>query len=240
MAKRIVITSGKGGVGKSTLTAGLSRALSERSLRVLAIDCDIGLRSLDILLGHSSDVVFNWGDLLSGRCDAEQAIIKGDADLLAAPSAFDDSFTEKAFGEMIGSLSDSYDYILLDSPAGIDRGFRIAAAGAESALTVTTPDSVCVRSCSRAFSELDKCGIGDIRLIINMFDPRSVCRGRLLNIDECIDETGVQLLGIVPLDRELSFCSVTGDEPDEFALSTLAFERIAARLEGEDVKLLYR
>ena len=159
MAKCILVASGKGGVGKSTFTAGISSALSERGLKILAIDCDIGLRSLDLLLGHSSDIVFDWGDVLLERCEAKQAIINGDVDFIAAPRSFDDGFTDEAFGAMIKELSADYDYIFIDSPAGIDRGFRLAASGADRAVVITTPDCVCVRSCSRAFSELEKLGI---------------------------------------------------------------------------------
>lgn len=240
MANKILVASGKGGVGKSTFTAGISKALSEREKKILAIDCDIGLRSLDLLLGHSSDIVFDWGDVILGRCSVEQAIIKGEVDFIAAPRNADDAFTNEAFKKMIDTVSDAYDYIFIDSPAGIDRGMLLAAHGADSAIVITTPDSVCVRSCSRAFSELEKLGKIDIRLIINMFEAKQVYKGRLLNIDECIDETGVQLLGIVPMDRSLSFCSVTGEEPSEFSPSSLAFDRIAGRLEGERISLIYQ
>lgn len=240
MAKCILVASGKGGVGKSTFTAGISSALSERGLKILAIDCDIGLRSLDLLLGHSSDIVFDWGDVLLERCEPGQAIIKGDVDFIAAPRSFDEGFTDEAFSSMIKKLSADYDYIFIDSPAGIDRGFHLAASGADRAVVITTPDCVCVRSCSRAFSELEKLGIKKIRLVINMFEAKAVCKGRLLNIDECIDETGVRLLGVIPMDRELSFCSVTGEEPDEFSPSSLAFVRIAKRLEGEKARLICR
>lgn len=238
MANRILVASGKGGVGKSTFTAGVSKALSERSKKILAIDCDIGLRSLDLLLGHSSDIVFDWGDVILGRCSAKQAIIRGNVDFIAAPRNSDDAFTDEAFRKMVDSVSDDYDYIFIDSPAGIDRGMHLASCGADTAVVITTPDSVCVRSCSRAFSELDKLGKSDIKLIINMFESRQVCKGKLLNVDECIDETGVQLLGVIPMDRSLSFCSVTGDEPDEYSPSSLAFERIAGRLEGERIRLI--
>lgn len=240
MAKCILVASGKGGVGKSTFTAGISEALSEKELKILAIDCDIGLRSLDLLLGHSADVVFDWGDVILGRCEPEKAVIRGEVDFIAAPRSFDDAFTDEAFSDMVKSLSDDYDYIFIDAPAGIDRGFRLAASGADRAVVITTPDCVCVRSCSRAFAELDRLGIEDIKLIINMFEPKTVCKGRLLNIDECIDETGVQLLGVIPMDKALRFCSVTGEGPDEFSPSSLAFVRIAKRLEGEKSKLIFQ
>lgn len=240
LAKIILVTSGKGGVGKSTFTAGISSALCEMDKKVLAIDCDIALRSLDLLLGHTADVVFDWGDVLLERCTPEDAVVKGSVDFIAAPRAYDDYYTPEAFVEMVKSFKDSYDYIFIDSPAGIGSGFHIAAAPAESAIVITTPDSICVRSCSVAFDELEKMGITDTRLIVNMFEAKAVCNGRLLNIDECIDETGVQLIGVIPMDREFGFCSVACEEPGEFLPGTLAFLRIAKRLEGGRAKLIYR
>lgn len=133
MAEIILVASGKGGSGKSTFTVGVSKALASCGKRVLAIDCDIGLRSLDLLLGVSESVVFDWGDLLEGRCSAEQALIKGSVDLLAAPRAYGDGFTDEGFRQMVAGFDNDYDFIFLDSPAGIDRGFTLAASGARRA-----------------------------------------------------------------------------------------------------------
>ena len=238
MAQIIVVASGKGGSGKSSFVTGVSRALTEQGKKVLAIDCDIGLRSLDILFGVSDRVVFDWGDLLLERCTKEQAVIKSDCDLLASPRNFCPEMTEAAVSKLFKSFSEDYDYILLDSPAGIDRGFRLAASGADRAIVISTPDSVCVRNCSRAFDELRKFGIDDVRLVINMFEVKPVCKHKLLNIDQCIDETGVQLLGIVPRDMNIGFSSVTGTAPGEFSPSTLAFSRIAKRIDGKRIPLV--
>lgn len=133
MAEIILVASGKGGSGKSTFTVGVSKALASCGKRVLAIDCDIGLRSLDLLLGVSESVVFDWSDLLEGRCSAEQALIKGSVDLLAAPRAYGDGFTDEGFRQMVAGFDNNYDFIFLDSPAGIDRGFTLAASGARRA-----------------------------------------------------------------------------------------------------------
>lgn len=133
MAEIILVASGKGGSGKSTFTVGVSKALASCGKRVLAIDCDIVLRSLDLLLGVSESVVFDWGDLLEGRCSAEQALIKGSVDLLAAPRAYGDGFTDEGFRQMVAGFDNNYDFIFLDSPAGIDRGFTLAASGARRA-----------------------------------------------------------------------------------------------------------
>ena len=134
---------------------------------------------------------------------------------------------------MVAGFDNNYDFIFLDSPAGIDRGFTLAASGARRAVVVTTPDSVCVRSCNRAFCELDRLGIADVRLIINMFEVKPVCKRRLLNIDQCIDETGVQLLGIVPRDISLGFCSVTGDAPGEFRPQRSHFSALRSAFAGK-------
>ncbi|MDD7193249.1 MAG: P-loop NTPase [Clostridiaceae bacterium] len=238
MAQIILVASGKGGSGKSSFVTGVSSALAAMGKKVLAVDCDIGLRSLDILFGVTEKIVFDWGDLILDRCTREQAVIKGRADLLAAPRSFCDELTPEASEKLFKSFSEDYDYIFLDSPAGIDRGFQIAAAGVDRAIVVSTPDSVCVRSCSRAFDELRRLGIEDVRLIVNMFEVKPVCKRKLLNIDQCIDETGVQLLGIVPRDIAVGYSSVTGTAPGEFSPSTLAYSRIAKRITGKRVPLV--
>ena len=238
MAEIIVIASGKGGSGKSSFTAGVGRALAKLDKKVLAIDCDIGLRSLDLLFGVSENVVFDWGDRLCDRCTVEQAIIKAEIDLLAAPRNFSSEFTPESTAALFRSFAKDYDYILLDSPAGIDRGFQISASGADRAVVVTTPDNICVRSCARAFDELRRLGIEDARLVINMFEVKPVCKKKLLNIDQCIDETGVQLLGVVPRDFNIGYCSVTGNTPGEFSPSTLAYKRIAKRITGQRIPLV--
>jgi len=238
MAEIYAVASGKGGVGKSTLTAGVSRELVIKGKKVLAVDCDIGLRSLDIMLGCSESTVFDWGDLILGRCDTEQAVIKGDADLLAAPREYSPEFTGEKLKKHIDEYAKEYDYIFLDSPAGIGTGFDIALACAEKLIVLTTPDPVCARSCGRAVTEAEKRGIKDIKLVINMFEVKPAVKQKLFNLDRCIDETGAQLLGVIPLDRALTFSSVTGEEAGEFLPSTQAIIRISRRLTGERVPLV--
>ena len=131
MAEIILIASGKGGSGKSTFVSGISNALAALGKKVLAADCDIGLRSLDLMFGVTENVVFDWGDLLLERCTREQAVISGKVDFLAAPRSFDDDFTPESVSALFRSFSDDYDYIILDAPAGIDRGMRLAASAAD-------------------------------------------------------------------------------------------------------------
>lgn len=238
MAEIILIASGKGGSGKSTFVNGISNALAALGKKVLAADCDIGLRSLDLMFGVTENVVFDWGDLLLDRCTREQAIIGGKVDFLAAPRSFDDDFSPESISALFNSFRNDYDYIILDAPAGIDRGMQLAASAADRAIVVSTADSICVRSCARAFDELRRLGVENTRLVINMFEVKPACKHKLLNIDQCIDETGVQLIGVVPRDINIGFSSVTGKSPDADAPSSLAFNRIAMRITGKRVPLI--
>ncbi len=238
MSEFILVASGKGGAGKSSFVTGVAKALTTLGKKILVVDCDVGLRSLDIMLDVTENVVFDWGDLLLGRCDAEQAVIKGKIDLLAAPRNFDDGFTPDKMKKIFEQFREKYDFVFFDSPAGIDRGFTLAAAPADRAIVVTTPDSVCVRSCSRAFDELRKMKKDDVRLVINMFEVKPVCKKKLLNIDQCIDETGVQLLGVVPRDINIPYSTVTGKQPPSDSPASLAFSRIARRINGQRIPLI--
>ena len=238
MAQIYAVISGKGGVGKSTFAAGIARELVLAEKRVLAVDCDIGLRSLDLMLGCSEDTVFDWGDYILSRCDTEQLIVKGDCDLIAAPRFYEPEFTGENLKKLIDELKPEYDFIFLDAPAGIGSGFAAAVACADKAVAITTPDPVCVRSCGRAVQEARNSGIEDVKLVINMFEVKPAVKRRLLNIDECIDETLTPLLGVIPMDRALTFSSVTGEETGEFSPSTQAFYRISRRICGEKVPLV--
>ncbi|MGI6249090.1 MAG: P-loop NTPase [Acutalibacteraceae bacterium] len=239
MAKKIVIASGKGGVGKSTVTAGLSTALSALGKKVLAIDCDIGLKSLDLMLGVREKVVFNWGDLILYRCKPEQAIVQTEFGpvLLAAPMNYNIMYTRENFRELLKTFNEHFDYILTDSPAGISGGFRLAAGTADSGIIVATPDEVCVRGSAVATDEMIDLGITEPRLIINRFIKKSVVKDKLLNIDEVIDAVGAQLIGVVPEDEEIASCATKGLPFPADTAAALAFNRIALRLEGENQPL---
>ena len=238
MAKKIVVASGKGGVGKSTLATGLSSALTGLGKSVLAIDCDIGLRSLDLMLGVREQAVFDWGDLILYRCEPQQAMLKTNGPmLLAAPVSYNDAFTRENFRELIKSFNAHFDYIIIDSPAGISGGFRLAAGAADSGIIVATPDEVCVRGGAAAAAEMIEMGVGNPRLVINRLSKKAVFRGRLLNIDEVIDAAGVQLLGVVPEDGEIAYCATTGRPFPQNNPAGRAYKRIARRLEGESLPL---
>ncbi len=239
MAARIVIASGKGGVGKSSFTAGLACALQKAGHNVLVVDCDIGLRSLDIILGASADMLFTWGDVVSGRCSGDDALTRTNCgcSLLCAPADFEDCFTPEAMCSMAEGFEERFDYILFDSPAGIGNGFRLAAAAADSAIVVATPDTVCVRSGAVAADKLNSMGIKNSRLVINRFDRKATIKGKRLNIDDVIDSTCLRLIGVIPQDNALSFNMTCGRLLPGKSPSAAAFFRIASRLEGKRVPL---
>lgn len=238
MAKKIVIASGKGGVGKSTVTAGLSRALENEGKRVLAMDFDIGLRSLDLLFGVREQVVKNWGDVLLGDCEKEAPIIRvGNIDFISAPLNFNEEFTKEKVKELIEKYDSSYDVIFFDAPAGIGAGFSLAAAAADSAIVVSTPDDVCVRSVEITAQKISAAGINDIRLVINRFIKKLSAKRKFLKVDEVIDMTYVRLLGVVPYDEKIGFSSMEKSSFNFKAKSQKSFGRIAKRIFGENIPL---
>ncbi len=237
MSVKIVIASGKGGVGKSSAAVGIGHALKKLNKKVLLVDCDLSLGGLDIMLGVTKDVVFNWGDILAGRCETENAIIDARGiSFLAVPDAQEEEFSKEAFNDLFSQLDGMFDYIIFDAPAGIAEGFTLCAGAADRAVIVATPDNVCVRSGARAADRLRTIGVDDIRLVINRFEVKPVKKHRLLNIDECIDAAGLQLIGIVPEDDAVTYSTVTGIYP-EFSRAARAFGRIARRFDGERLPL---
>ncbi len=239
MAKKIVISSGKGGVGKSTVTAGLSRALENEGKKVLAIDFDIALRSLDLLFGVREQVSRNWGDVVLNNCEKENVIIHvGDIDFISAPLSFNEAFTPEKVKAMIDAFDEDYDVIFIDAPAGIGEGFRLACAGADSAIVVSTPDDVCVRSVEIAAKQIASQGIGKVNLVINRFLKKLSAKRKFLNIDEVIDMTTVQLIGVIPYDAKIGFSSMHNSTFNFKASSQKSFNRIARRILGENVPLV--
>lgn len=241
MGKVYVIASGKGGAGKSTATASLAYALSKRGSSVLVLDCDIGLRSMDIMLGLDTDALFTWGDVIAERCSIGRAVIQRNGiSLLCAPLSFEEAFTAEAMRELVDSVKAQYDYILIDAPAGITQAFRLACASADAALIVATPDAICVRTSSITADNLIAMGVKDIRLIINKFNKKDTKNCNALNVDSMIDAAGIQLVGVVPMDAALSHATVKGEPIPQTCMGVQAYERIAARLEGENIKLQLR
>lgn len=238
MARTTVIASGKGGAGKSSLAAGLGGALASLGRRVLLIDGDIGLRSLDLILGCAESTVYDWSDVLLGRCAPEKAPLPaGGLYLLAAPLRDAPAFTPEAMRGLIAHYSVFFDHILIDAPAGVERGFRLAASAAQEAIVVSTPDAVCVRSAAAAVDELFAMELSPILLVINRFQAQPVSKRKLLNIDQVIDRAGARLIGIVPDDADVTCCAAMGRPVLPGSPAGSAYLRIAKRMEGEKIPL---
>lgn len=237
MGKIYAVTSGKGGVGKSTFSAGLSCAFAASGKRVLLIDMDAGLRCLDLMLGVSKSLVFDISDVLLGK-SLEDAVctVKGfdRLDLLAAPQneGMIDTFSLAAFAAEVAGI---YDAVIFDFPAGINFEHCTALPDTTTHLVVVNPDVVCIRDaagvCERlsAFSD-------NVRMILNKFDISLIKSGVFANVDESIDRTGIQLVGIVPYCQSVMLAAAKG-VPVKRGRAMKAFKRIARRLDGEKVRL---
>lgn len=236
-----VITSGKGGVGKSTITAYLGVELCKKGNKVLLIDMDEGLRSLDLMLCVSSHTLFDVSDIIKGNCNVNQAVIPvrncSNLYLLPAPVTVNSLNSPKGMRILCEKLSEFFDYILIDCPAGVGKGFINAISGAKNALVVANPDPVSVRDAAYVAKLLRENKIFNSRLIINKLDKKLVKKGVYYNIDEVIDATTLQLIGVVPFDLELikSFDNCTENLYSSPALE--AIERITRRFNNEKVPL---
>lgn len=244
MSEKILIASGKGGVGKSTVAAFLGRELASRSMKVLLIDSDTGLGALDIMLNVAERVVNTWADVISAECKTENAVIKisENLHLLASPRILPDDMPENAFESIIEDAEKDYDVILIDASAGIDENLRRTAAVCNRAVFVATADEISVRCACAAANEAEKCGIDrdNMRIIINRFIKKAALKARLMNVDGVIDKSGIALLGIIPEDKKVPFISVTNDLPDKKSVFVSAVGRISDRLEGKYVPLELR
>lgn len=241
MSEKILIASGKGGVGKSTVTVFLGRALAERGRKVLLTDSDTGLGALDIMLGVADKVVNTWADVMNDSCEMKNAVIKINENLhlLPSPRIFPDNISDTVFKDMLASHENDYDVILIDAAAGIDDNFRRASLACDRAIFVATADEISVRCACTAANEAANYGIDreDMRIIINRFIKKASLKAKLLNIDGVIDKSGIALLGITPEDKKLPFISVTNELPERKSTFIAAVNRIADRIEGKYVPL---
>ena len=241
-ARRIVVTSGKGGVGKTTTTANLGAALAQRGKRVVLVDADIGLRNLDLVLGVEKRIVFDIVEVVEGRCQLRQALVRDKrfgeslAILPAAQTRDKTAVSELQFAEVVKNLADMCDYVLIDSPAGIEHGFRNAIAGASESIVVTTPEVSAIRDADRVIGKLQDRGL-PMRLIVNRVRPEMVRTGEMMSVDDVCDILSTELLGIVPDDEEVIDTTNRGTplvlDPMQ-RLGTI-YVKIARRLEGEIV-----
>ncbi len=245
MGEAIVITSGKGGVGKTTTTANLGTALALNDKKVCLMDTDIGLRNLDVIMGLENRIIYDIIDVAKERCKLKQALIKDKRfDYLyllpAAQTSDKADLTPEAMVKMITELKQEFDYILIDCPAGIEQGYENAVAGADKAIVVTTPEKSSVRDGDRIIGLLEKEDIEPPKLVINRIRNHMMKNGDMLDIDEIVQILSIELLGIIGDDDEVIKASNHG-EPVAFQPNTkasIAYRNISRRILGESVPLL--
>ena len=242
MGEVIVITSGKGGVGKTTTTANLGAALALKGKKVALIDTDIGLRNLDVVMGLENRIVYDIVDVVEEKCKLRQALIKdkrfNELFLLPAAQTRDKSaINEEQMKELIGKLKEEFDYILIDCPAGIEQGFRNAIAGADRAIVVTTAEISAIRDADRIVGLLEASEIKNPELIINRIRPAMVKKGEMMDVEDIVDLLSIDLIGVVP-DDEYIITQTNKGEPvviKDKAPSGKAYTEIARRILGENI-----
>lgn len=244
-AKVVTITSGKGGVGKTTTTANLGIALARMGKKVVVIDADIGLRNLDIVMGLENRIVYDLVDVIEGRCQLRQAMIKHKQfpDLFLIPAAQTRDKTAVSPTDMIHTadkLRPEFDFIVIDSPAGIERGFRNAIAPADEVLIVTNPEVSAVRDADRIIGLLEANNKGPGKLILNRVKAEMVKKGEMMSPDDVTDILAIKIIGIVPEDAGVIPSSNSGNPItlNENSRAGQAFRNIARRLNGEDVPFM--
>ncbi len=244
MSEVIVITSGKGGVGKTTTTANVGTGLAKLNKKVVLIDTDIGLRNLDVVMGLENRIVYNLVDVIEGNCRAKQAMIKDKRyeNLFLLPSAQTrdkTSVTPEQMKKLVDELREEFDYIILDCPAGIEQGFKNAIAGADRALIVTTPEVSAIRDADRIIGLLEAHGLKQIELIVNRIRMDMVKRGEMMSKEDVVDILAIDLIGAVPDDEHIVISTNQG-EPlvGNDSQAGQAYMNICHRILGEEVPYL--
>lgn len=244
MSEVIVITSGKGGVGKTTTAANIGCGLAQLRKKVVLVDTDIGLRNLDVVMGLENRIVYNLVDIIEGNCRLKQALIKDKhyPDLCLLPSAQTrdkSSVTPEQMKKLCEDLQEEFDYVILDCPAGIEQGFKNAVAGANRALVVTTPEVSSIRDADRIIGLLEANNLHNIQLIVNRIRMDMVKRGDMMSIEDVVDILAVDLIGAIPDDENIVISTNQG-EPlvGNPSVSGQAYKNICRRILGEEVPLL--
>ncbi|HKZ43822.1 MAG TPA: septum site-determining protein MinD [Anaerolineales bacterium] len=240
--KVVTVTSGKGGVGKTTAVANIAVGLAQLGQRVVCIDGDIGLRNLDVLLGLENRIVYDLVDVVEGRCRIRQAMIRDKRlpELYLIPAAQTRDKSAVSPSDMVNlcnELRSECDWIIIDSPAGIERGFRNSIAPADQVLVMTNPEVSAVRDADRVIGILDAEEKGPVSLIINRINPVMIKRGDMLSVDDVLDLLAIPLIGIIPEDESVIIASNRGTPLafDNRSKVGLAFINIAKRLMGEEI-----
>ena len=244
MGEVIVITSGKGGVGKTTTTANIGVGLAQMGKKVIVIDTDLGLRNLDVVLGLENRIVYNLVDVITGSCRLKQALIKDKRypELYLLPSAQTkdkSAVTPEQMKKLTAELKELFDYVILDCPAGIEQGFQNAIAGADRAVVVTTPEVSAIRDADRIIGLLEQGGIAQSELIINRLRMDMVKRGDMMSVEDVTEILAVNLLGAIPDDEQIVIGTNQGEPVIGLdSMAGKAYFNICKRLLGEEVPFL--
>lgn len=244
MSEVIVVTSGKGGVGKTTTAANIGTGLAALDKKVVMVDTDIGLRNLDVVLGLENRIVYNLVDVIEGNCRLKQALIrdKHNPNLCLLPSAQTRDKTAvspEQMKKLCEDLKEEFDYVILDCPAGIEQGFKNAIAGASRAIVVTTPEVSAIRDADRIIGLLEAAALHNIYLIINRLRMDMIRRGDMMSVEDVVDILAVDLLGAIPDDEQVVISTNQGEPlAGSESLAGKAYQNICRRIMGEEIPLL--
>jgi len=243
MSEVIVVTSGKGGVGKTTTAANIGTGLAALDKKVVMVDTDIGLRNLDVVLGLENRIVYNLVDVIEGNCRLKQALIrdKHNPNLCLLPSAQTRDKTAvspEQMKKLCEDLKEEFDYVILDCPAGIEQGFKNAIAGASRAIVVTTPEVSAIRDADRIIGLLEAAELHNIYLIINRLRMDMIRRGDMMSVEDVVDILAVDLLGAIPDDEQVVISTNQGEPlASSESLAGKAYQNICRRIMGEEIPL---
>ncbi|CAG7655324.1 septum site-determining protein MinD [Paenibacillus allorhizosphaerae] len=246
MGEAIVITSGKGGVGKTTTSANIGTALALQGKKVVMVDTDIGLRNLDVVMGLENRIIYDLIDVAEGRCRLSQALVKDKRFdelymLPAAQTKDKHAISPEAVRQIVLDLKRDFEFVIIDCPAGIEQGFKNAVAGADKAIVVTTPENAAVRDADRIIGLLERePQIDSPKLVINRIRPSMVKKGEMLDIDEICSVLAIDLLGIVPDDEHVIKAANSGEPTvmNPNSRAAIAYRNIARRMLGDSVPLM--
>ena len=245
MSQVIVVASGKGGTGKTTVSTSLALALSRKNYKVLIIDCDSGMRGTDMMLGITGKLVNDLSDVISGACTADEAIYDCDGVnglyAIAAPISAEDEISPPVMKQFIDEHKNKYDFVIVDAPAGVGTGFESAAIAADRALVVVNTEPISVRGGVNILKKFDEMGINDVRLVINRFDKERFMATKLYrDLDQVIDETSIQLIAVVPEDARIAALSQRGLLSSNWASAGLVFDTLVERINGNNVPIVIK